>query len=89
LRAYLAVRRGAIDEHRKWMVRNFSLTFAAVTLRFYLPAAMVAGIELSVAYPVIAWLCWMPNLLFAEWRYNTAHSKAPQPMSALLRRRRS
>ena len=29
--AYLAVRRGAIDEHRKWMVRNFSLTIAAVT----------------------------------------------------------
>ena len=25
LRAFLAIRRRAIDEHRKWMVRNFSL----------------------------------------------------------------
>lgn len=75
LRAYLAIRRGAIDEHRKWMVRNFSLTFAAVTLRLYLPAAMVAGIEFTLAYPIIAWLCWVPNVLFAEWYYNSAHTK--------------
>ena len=74
-RAYLAIRRGAIAEHRKWMVRNFSLTFAAVTLRLYLPAFMASGIEFSVAYPVIAWLCWIPNLAFAEWRYNIAHKK--------------
>jgi len=74
-RAYLAVRRGMIDDHRKWMVRNFSLTFAAVTLRLYLPASMAAGIEFSLAYPVIAWLCWLPNLAFAEWRYNTASAR--------------
>ncbi len=36
LRAYLAIRQRAIAEHRKWMVRNFSLTFAAVMLRLYL-----------------------------------------------------
>ena len=71
LNAYLAVRRGAITEHRKWMIRNFSLTLAAVTLRIYLPVSMAAGIEFSVAYPIIAWLCWVPNLTFAEWRSRT------------------
>jgi uncharacterized membrane protein len=71
LRAYLAVRRGAFDEHRKWMVRNFSLTFAAVTLRLYLPASMATGVEFAMAYSVIAWLCWVPNVVFAEWQYNT------------------
>ena len=86
LRAYLAVRRGAIAEHRKWMVRNFSLTFAAVTLRLYLPASMAAGVEFSLAYPIIAWLCWVPNLAFAEWRYNSAH-KAPLPTAPLTRHR--
>jgi uncharacterized membrane protein len=72
LRAFLAIRRRAVDEHRRWMVRNFALTFAAVMLRIYLPASMLAGIDFSVAYPIIAWLCWLPNLLFAEWRYNDA-----------------
>ncbi len=76
LRAYLAVRDGAIDEHRKWMARNYSLTFAAVMLRLYLPASMVAGIEFTLAYPVIAWLCWVPNLVFVEWQYNRAHNNA-------------
>ncbi len=74
LRAYLAIRRGAIYAHRQWMVRNFSLTFAAVTLRLYLPLAFAAGFEFTVAYPIIAWLCWVPNLLVAEVFYKAAPS---------------
>lgn len=72
LRAYLAAHAGAFDEHRKWMVRNFSLTFAAVTLRIYLAVSQVAGVEFALAYPFIAWLCWVPNVVYAEWRYNVA-----------------
>jgi uncharacterized membrane protein len=73
LRAFLAIRRRAISEHRKWMVRNFSLAFAAVMLRLYIPASVIFGVDFAVAYPVIAWLCWVPTLVFAEWRYNAAH----------------
>lgn len=69
LRAYLSVRAGAIVQHRIWMVRNFALTLAAVTLRLYVPASVLAGFEFVVAYQAIAWLCWVPNLLVAEWRY--------------------
>jgi uncharacterized membrane protein len=53
--------------HRRWMIRNFALTFAAVTLRIYLPTSVAAGAAFEVAYPAIAWLCWVPNLLVAEW----------------------
>ena len=53
-------------EHRRWMIRSFVLTFAAVTLRIYLPIAAVAGLDFAVAYPAIAWLCWVPNLIAAE-----------------------
>ena len=66
LRAYQAIRRGAVQEHRTWMVRNVALTLAAVTLRIYLPSSMIAGIPFEVAYPAIAWLCWVPNLIVAE-----------------------
>ena len=48
------------------MVRNFSLTLAAVSLRVWLPLSMMAGIDFVLAYSVIAWLCWVPNLLIAE-----------------------
>lgn len=66
-RAYLAVRAGEFARHRRWMVRNFSLAFAAVTLRLYLTAALASGVALDTAYPVVAWLCWLPNLMAAEW----------------------
>jgi uncharacterized membrane protein len=69
-RAFLAIRRRAVDEHRRWMVRNFALAFAAVTLRIYIPLFVLAGIPFAVAYAAIAWLCWVPNVLFSEWRFN-------------------
>lgn len=57
------------EGHRRWMVRNFALTFAAVTLRIYLPVSMAARLDFALAYPIIAWLCWVPNLAVAEWMY--------------------
>lgn len=64
--AYAAIRRGEVAAHREWMLRNFALTFAAVMLRLYLPGAMACGIPFEVAYPVIAWVCWVPNLAAVE-----------------------
>lgn len=69
--AYRAIRRGDIQNHRRWMRRNFALTFAAVTLRIYLGLSVAAGIQFEQAYPVIAWLCWVPNLFFVEWWFNS------------------
>lgn len=54
-------------DHRTWMVRNFALTFAAVTLRLYLPLFFVAGQRFEDFYPAVAWLCWVPNLLIVDW----------------------
>jgi uncharacterized membrane protein len=70
LLAYRAIRGRDEAAHRRWMIRNFSLTFAAVTLRLWLPAAMAAGVPFATAYPVIAWLCWMPNVAVAEAVWN-------------------
>jgi len=55
-------------EHRRWMTRNYALTFAAVTLRIYLPLCMmIFGFEyFNDYYRVIAWACWVPNLVVAE-----------------------
>ena len=67
--AYRAIRRRDIPNHRRWMLRNFALTFAAVTLRIYLGPAVAAGFQFEQAYALIAWLCWVPNLLFVEWLF--------------------
>jgi hypothetical protein len=49
------------------MIRSYSLCLAAVMLRLYLPAAQTMGFQFEDAYPVIAWICWVPNLVVAEW----------------------
>ncbi|WP_323143316.1 DUF2306 domain-containing protein [Massilia phyllosphaerae] len=52
--------------HRAWMIRSYALTFAAVTLRIYLPLSQVLGIDFALAYRCIAWLAWVPNMVIAE-----------------------
>jgi uncharacterized membrane protein len=63
--AYLKIRQGNIQEHKLWMIRSYALTFAAVTLRIWLPLLGI-GFSFEEAYPLIAWLCWVPNMMFAE-----------------------
>lgn len=58
--------RGDRINHRRWMIRSIALTFSAVTLRLQLPIGMALDIPFDTAYPVIAWLCWVPNLVVAE-----------------------
>lgn len=57
---------GRFVEHRRWMTRSFALTFAAVTLRLYLPVAPILGYPFLDGYRAISWLCWVPNLIVAE-----------------------
>ncbi len=66
VRGFLRIRAGDDIDHRAWMIRSYSLTFAAVTLRIYLPLSLVAGVRFEVAYPAIAWLCWVPNIIVAD-----------------------
>lgn len=66
--AYRAIRGGDIDSHRRWMMRNYALTFAAVTLRIQLGTISdLLGFGFEAAYPVVAWLAWVPNLIVVEW----------------------
>jgi len=77
--ARIRVRR--IAEHREWMIRSFALTFAAATLRIYLTIhGILLGTQLitlseTEMYTAVAWLCWVPNLIFAEIYVNLSRPK--------------
>ena len=68
LLALAAAMRKDFIAHEHWMIRSFALTFAAVTLRIYLPVAIIQnqGDFPLDAYRAIAWLAWVPNLIVAE-----------------------
>jgi uncharacterized membrane protein len=64
---------GRYGEHRRWMIRSFSLIMAGVMLRVWSPvydglaAVGIVDFSFETAYAAIAWLCWVPNLLLAIW----------------------
>lgn len=64
--AWRRATQGRFAEHRAWMIRSFALTFAAVTLRLYLPLASLLAIQFDDAYRAISFLAWVPNLLLVE-----------------------
>jgi uncharacterized membrane protein len=68
IKAYTSIRRLDITEHQKWMIRNYALTFAAVTLRVYLPLFLrfIFHDDFITSFRIISWLCWIPNLIVAE-----------------------
>ena len=78
LQAYRMVLQGNLTAHRQWMIRNFALTLAAVTLRNWLPLMLFAfHWSFRTCYITVSWLCWIPNLLVAEWLLGRAKSREP------------
>jgi uncharacterized membrane protein len=83
--ALRAIRRRDVGAHRRWMVRTFALTYAAVTLRLWLGVLIAGQLSLSgvgeqvafdSAYLLVPFLSWVPNLLVAEW-YLTTRQGSP------------
>lgn len=68
-----------LAEHRAWMLRSIALTFAAVTLRIWVPlASLVFGLDADLTETLSAWVSWLPNLLVAELliRFSAVSSKS-------------
>ena len=66
VKAYTAILNRNLQAHKNWMIYNYALTFAAVTLRIWLPFSQaVLHMDFVLAYQIVAWLCWVPNLFVA------------------------
>lgn len=67
LLGWRAAMQGRFADHRRWMIRSWALTLAAVTLRLYLPLVMVLDLPFLPWYRAISFLAWVPNLVAAEF----------------------
>ena len=65
--AYLKIRNMQVEQHRRLMIYSYATCFAAVTLRIWLPVLIIIFGDFIVAYTIVAWLCWVPNLLIATF----------------------
>ncbi|MEO7978190.1 DUF2306 domain-containing protein [Flavobacterium sp.] len=72
LKGFLHIKNKNIALHKAYMLRSFTLTFSAITLRFW-KVILVYLFQPSPMdlYQIIAWLGWIPNLLIIEcYLYN-------------------
>ena len=65
LDAYLKIKNGNITGHEIMMIYSYAACFAAVTLRIWLPLLIILFGDFIVAYSIVAWLCWVPNIVVA------------------------
>lgn len=85
---YRTIRRGDVRSHRIWMIRNYTLTFAAVTLRLYLMLGValmnvIPSLTFRDVYTSSAWLSLLGNVLVAEYFIlrHTARRKRESPVA--------
>ena len=67
LQGFLAIKNKQITAHQNYMTYSYAACLAAVTLSIYIPLSFVLEIDYILAYSIIAWVSWIPNLAIAWW----------------------
>ncbi len=75
--SFTTIKKGHVELHEKLMIYSYAACFAAVTLRIWLPLLTIVLGEFINAYRIVAWLCWVPNIMVAYFlvRNKTVVSK--------------
>ena len=86
--ALRAARRHDFAAHRAWMMRNYALTFLAVTSRVAVPVLLLAQVSLvdalyggsvdaavKATIPIGQWLGWIINLIVADFLIRRKRSR--------------
>ena len=66
LMAYIHIKNKRINQHQQMMIYSYAACFAAVTLRIWLPLLILTFGDFITAYKIVAWLCWIPNIIIAN-----------------------
>ncbi|MFK7971505.1 MAG: DUF2306 domain-containing protein [Bacteroidia bacterium] len=65
IRSYLAIKKRDTIRHEIMMIYSYAACFGAVTLRIWLPLLIYGTGGFLVAYKIVAWLSWVPNMIVA------------------------
>lgn len=65
----------SFKKHRKFMIRNYALTYSAVVSRLLLNGLQQAGLEFMEIYPVVSWT-WVTGMVLGEWWIRSSQPQA-------------
>lgn len=86
LPGYLAIRAGRIQDHRRWMLRNYIVTLAPMVFRLSIQVpGMMTLAHPAVLIPTLLWLSWAAPLLVYELTSAMARwaRRTPTPQAEL------
>ncbi|WP_462248267.1 DUF2306 domain-containing protein [Ekhidna sp.] len=63
LLGYSSIKRGDIEKHQQFMLYSYAVCFAAVSLRLWMPILIMTFKDPALAFKIVAWWCWVPNLI--------------------------
>ncbi len=67
LMGFITIKQGNVRAHELWMLRNITLTFAAISIRIMLPILpLLFDLSFERVFDIVAWACWVPQLLLLE-----------------------
>ena len=84
--AFLKIIKGDWQAHQQWMIRSYALTLAFVTLRLWMAGLAFTGLPVEQVYQTVAWLCWVLNMVIAEYYliYSSDRARLNSQKSILL-----
>ncbi|WP_296384653.1 DUF2306 domain-containing protein [Winogradskyella sp.] len=76
IKGYRFAKGGQITRHQNMMIYSYAACFSAVTLRIWLPILGELFGAFVPAYRIVAWLCWMPNIVVAYFIVKNLNKKS-------------
>jgi uncharacterized membrane protein len=70
VKGFIAIRKRDISEHQAYMRYSYACCLASVTLRLWSPILSIFIKDGLLIYQIVAWLSWLPNLLFVNKHLN-------------------
>lgn len=62
-KAYKVIKQGNVAKHSEYMSYSYAGSFAAVMLRFMLPALIAITGNFKIAYGISVWMSWIPSVI--------------------------
>lgn len=83
--ALLRIKKRDFSGHQNFMIRSYALALSAVTLRSWKWLIVLAFRPPPMdTYILVAWLGWIPNLIFAEWLIWSINKKASIKLASTI-----
>lgn len=64
--AFLAIRRGDVDTHRRWMIRAFAVAVGVGTIRIWIGLFFLLGLTFEHSFAAAFWVAFPVHVLAAE-----------------------